>query len=192
MEVRTCAGTAAAVALIAVLSGCGAAGNVAGPARTTTPSATTTTPTTTTTTTVSMATIPGDMVGKSFKDVQSELNGLGFWDVSVYGPDGSPVVLTSDWHVVSVDGVGTNAPTTSRITVRVAPNPTTTVAPPPPRTTVQAPPPAYTPPAPDPGPTGVYYKNCAAARAAGAAPIHIGEPGYRSALDADHDGIACE
>lgn len=37
-----------------------------------------------------------------------------------------------------------------------------------------------------------YYKNCAEARAAGAAPIHEGEPGYRSGLDRDGDGIACE
>jgi len=38
----------------------------------------------------------------------------------------------------------------------------------------------------------VYYPNCAAARAAGAAPIRAGEPGYRPELDADNDGIACE
>lgn len=38
----------------------------------------------------------------------------------------------------------------------------------------------------------VYYENCAAARAAGAAPIHRGEPGYREALDGDRDGVACE
>ncbi len=38
----------------------------------------------------------------------------------------------------------------------------------------------------------VYYKNCAAARAAGAAPIQRGEPGYRSALDRDDDGTACD
>lgn len=37
-----------------------------------------------------------------------------------------------------------------------------------------------------------YYRNCAAARAAGAAPIRRGEPGYREALDADNDGVACE
>lgn len=37
-----------------------------------------------------------------------------------------------------------------------------------------------------------YYKNCAAARAAGAAPLYRGQPGYRSALDRDNDGIACE
>ena len=37
-----------------------------------------------------------------------------------------------------------------------------------------------------------YYRNCDSARAAGAAPIRTGEPGYRSALDADSDGVACE
>ena len=38
----------------------------------------------------------------------------------------------------------------------------------------------------------VYYANCGQARAAGAAPIRRGEPGYRPALDRDNDGIACE
>lgn len=37
-----------------------------------------------------------------------------------------------------------------------------------------------------------YFRNCAAARAAGAAPIREGQPGYRVELDADRDGIACE
>lgn len=37
-----------------------------------------------------------------------------------------------------------------------------------------------------------YYRNCAEAKAAGAAPLYQGDPGYRSALDRDHDGIACE
>lgn len=37
-----------------------------------------------------------------------------------------------------------------------------------------------------------YYRNCAAARAAGAAPIYRGEPGYRPPLDRDGDGVACE
>ena len=37
-----------------------------------------------------------------------------------------------------------------------------------------------------------YYKNCAEARAAGVAPIHKGDPGYRPGLDRDGDGIACE
>jgi hypothetical protein len=38
----------------------------------------------------------------------------------------------------------------------------------------------------------VPYANCAAARGAGAAPVHRGEPGYSSALDRDHDGTGCE
>lgn len=38
----------------------------------------------------------------------------------------------------------------------------------------------------------VYYKNCDAVRAAGAAPILRGEPGYRKALDRDGDGVGCE
>jgi len=38
----------------------------------------------------------------------------------------------------------------------------------------------------------VYYRNCAAARAAGAAPINEGQPGYRPELDGDNDGVACE
>lgn len=39
---------------------------------------------------------------------------------------------------------------------------------------------------------GVYFRNCAAARAAGAAPLYRGHPGYREPLDADGDGVACE
>ena len=38
----------------------------------------------------------------------------------------------------------------------------------------------------------VYYPSCSAARAAGAAPIYEGQPGYRPELDSDSDGIACE
>lgn len=37
-----------------------------------------------------------------------------------------------------------------------------------------------------------YYANCSEARAAGAAPLHRGDAGYRAAMDRDDDGIACE
>ena len=37
-----------------------------------------------------------------------------------------------------------------------------------------------------------FYPSCAWARTFDAAPIHRGEPGYRSGLDADNDGVACE
>ena len=38
----------------------------------------------------------------------------------------------------------------------------------------------------------VYYKNCAAVRAAGKAPLYKGQPGYSTKLDRDGDGVACE
>ncbi|MCP2164443.1 thermonuclease family protein [Goodfellowiella coeruleoviolacea] len=41
-------------------------------------------------------------------------------------------------------------------------------------------------------PEAVYYANCSQAKAAGAAPLHRGEPGYRAGLDRDNDGVACE
>lgn len=43
-----------------------------------------------------------------------------------------------------------------------------------------------------PGSSHVYYRNCDAARAAGAAPVCRGEPGYGRHLDRDNDGTGCE
>jgi hypothetical protein len=57
---------------------------------------------------------------------------------------------------------------------------------------------AYVPPPPQSSSgssssgSSVYYSNCAAARAAGAAPLNAGEPGYSIKLDRDQDGTACE
>lgn len=81
----------------------------------------------------------------------------------------------------------------------VAPSPTPVAVPQPfvpqqPAAPVVAPttvPPRPTATEPPPAPS-VYYPNCAAARAAGAAPMHRGDPGYRPPLDRDNDGIACE
>jgi len=36
------------------------------------------------------------------------------------------------------------------------------------------------------------FRNCSAARAAGAAPVRRGEPGYGPHLDRDADGVGCE
>lgn len=38
----------------------------------------------------------------------------------------------------------------------------------------------------------VSFPNCTAARAAGAAPVRRGDPGYAAHLDRDNDGIGCE
>lgn len=43
------------------------------------------------------------------------------------------------------------------------------------------------------GPSGGgAYANCSAARAAGAAPVRRGDPGYGRHLDRDGDGVGCE
>ncbi|WP_328613357.1 excalibur calcium-binding domain-containing protein [Amycolatopsis sp. NBC_00355] len=67
----------------------------------------------------------------------------------------------------------------AKVATKAAPKP-----PPAPPTTEDA-------PAPDQD-SAAYYKNCTAAKAAGAAPLYRGEPGYRAALDRDGDGVACE
>ncbi|WP_258366235.1 excalibur calcium-binding domain-containing protein [Curtobacterium sp. MCPF17_031] len=46
--------------------------------------------------------------------------------------------------------------------------------------------------APAPAGGSTYYPNCSAVRAAGAAPIRTGDPGYSRKLDRDGDGVACE
>lgn len=40
--------------------------------------------------------------------------------------------------------------------------------------------------------TGVYYRNCDEARAAGVTPLYRGQPGYGAHMDGDNDGVACE
>jgi hypothetical protein len=92
-------------------------------------------------------------------------------------------------------------------TLCVAPAPP---PPPPPTTPRQAPPPGQEqnndvrrsapapapppppPPAPREEPSSTYYKNCTAARAAGAAPVHRRDPGCGSHLDRGGDGTGCE
>lgn len=44
----------------------------------------------------------------------------------------------------------------------------------------------------DAAPAAVMYADCDAVRAAHAAPLRAGQPGYRAALDANMNGIACE
>lgn len=72
------------------------------------------------------------------------------------------------------------ATTTAMVTSTVPPTTTTALLP---ATTAAT----SAPPEPE-----VYFTNCAEARSAGAAPIEDGEPGYRSALDGDGDGVACD
>ena len=41
-------------------------------------------------------------------------------------------------------------------------------------------------------PAGRAFRNCTEARAAGAAPVRRGDPGYGPHLDRDNDGVGCE
>lgn len=41
-------------------------------------------------------------------------------------------------------------------------------------------------------PNGRAFRNCAEARATGAAPVRRGDPGYGPHLDRDNDGVGCE
>lgn len=70
----------------------------------------------------------------------------------------------------------------------LVPAPKSEPAPPPPA----APQPVPVQPPAQPRSPAAYYKNCDAARAAGVAPLLVGQPGYRAELDRDGDGVACE
>ncbi|WP_241031613.1 excalibur calcium-binding domain-containing protein [Rhodococcus koreensis] len=66
----------------------------------------------------------------------------------------------------------------------VVPTTTIAVAPPPAPVAIPTPPPVPK--------STVSYGSCDEVRAAGAAPIYKGEPGYSTKLDRDKDGIACD
>ena len=94
--------------------------------------------------------------------------------------------------------VGKPAPSQGK--VHAAPKVVTTsaAARPAPKPAVQQPPaprPAPKPapqPVAQPAPKSASYANCAAVKAAAAAPLYRGQPGYSSKLDRDGDGVACE
>ncbi|MFE6908492.1 excalibur calcium-binding domain-containing protein [Streptomyces erythrochromogenes] len=102
---------------------------------------------------------------------------------------GSGLVPQSTAPVVHLVAPGTGCPATPGTNLRPAP------AAPAPAPTTAAPPAAPTPEDDTDGSGGggnVSYRNCAAVRAAGAAPIRRGDPGYGRHLDRDGDGVACE
>lgn len=73
-----------------------------------------------------------------------------------------------------------------------APEPIAPVAPVEAAPIVPAPAPAAVPVPLAEVPAAVYYQNCTAVRAAGAAPIRLGQPGFESKFDGDGDGVGCE
>lgn len=110
---------------------------------------------------------------------------------SVFGGGEEPVPAASRSPVATVRPLVPQATATAPATAQVTVVPAT-AAPATPRPTEKATPkPTKRPATPKPT-TSVYYENCAAVRAAGKDPLYRGDPGYRSGLDRDNDGIACE
>ena len=122
------------------------------------------------------------------------------------GPTSTAAPTTSAPTTTTASTTTVATTTTAKPTTTVAPTTTAPPPPPPPPPTTAPPPPPPPPPPPTvayvpppapvapPLPEGgsVSYKNCDAARAAGAAPVMVGEPGYGKHLDRDGDGIGCE
>lgn len=122
--------------------------------------------------------------------------------VVLFGDDEPPATSTTTTVTVTT----TSTPTTTAPTPTVTTTTTTTTTPPAPkaspepepaapvapvvptRTTTPAPP----PPPPSQPAAGTPFANCTAARAAGAAPVRRGDPGYGRHLDRDGDGVGCE
>jgi Na+-transporting methylmalonyl-CoA/oxaloacetate decarboxylase gamma subunit len=107
------------------------------------------------------------------------------------GPTVAPSTDTSERSTTTASTT-TTAPTTTT----TAPT-TTTTAPTAPTATPSTPPssPARTgntqPSTTEPPQNRVYYRNCGEVWRDGTAPLRQGEPGYRSELDRNGDGVAC-
>lgn len=121
------------------------------------------------------------------------------WHAGTYGNPGARLAVQDDGNVVLYSAGGSPAWYSAHDTGQVATSASrgtqlAPVAPQPPRPAPGPGPRPPAPPAPPPTqpPGDVYYASCDAVRAAGKAPLHRGQPGYRAGLDRDGDGIACE
>ena len=148
------------------------------------------------------------VVGAGLPQAVQTLKGSGFAEVAVSDDQGAAITephYGDGYTVTAQDPSGAKASTSTVVKMTVtrtvpvpapSPSPTrTTRAPassPTPRATTPEPEPTAQEPAPAQAPASVYYANCSEARAAGAAPLYQGDPGYRPGLDRDKDGIACE
>lgn len=100
-----------------------------------------------------------------------------------------PTMAPTTTATITIAAPTTTVPPATMTTPTTSPSPPpTTAAPAPVQPAVTEPPPT-TPPAA--APAG-GFANCDEARAAGAAPVHRGDPGYASRLDQDDDGVGCE
>lgn len=143
-----------------------------------------------------LALVLGMLISPSAPKESTPVSGL-------LGPTSVATVTSSATQTITVTASTTTTTAPSSTTTTAATTTTTTAPPPNPvvtetntRTPVptaaapRTPTTTVAPEAPSGGSTS--YPNCTAAKAAGAAPIYKGQPGYRSGLDRDGDGIACD
>ena len=165
-----------------------------------------------------MVTVPG-VVSLTLDKATDELEDLGFEVEAVDSADGKSILKKSNWQVMSQEAAeGASVAKGSTVHLEVtsleklaaekaaaekaaadqaaaaqaaAEQAARDEAA---RQAAQAPAPAPAPAAvaPAPAPAAAYYANCTAARAAGAAPVYAGTPGYGKHLDRDGDGIGCD
>ena len=148
-----------------------------------------------------------NVVGSSLPDAIQVLKTEGFGTVSVTDEHGATVLKShyADGFQVTAQapGAGIKAKVSKGVslTVRatsapaslVSHKPTPSPSPTPSSSPSSIPTPSPEPTAqPEPAPQQAYYSSCREAKAAGAAPLYRGDPGYRSGLDRDGDGVACE
>ncbi|MEU8314154.1 MULTISPECIES: excalibur calcium-binding domain-containing protein [unclassified Micromonospora] len=115
------------------------------------------------------------------------LLGIGIAAGPATEPSKSPEkAVAQEVPTVAAPATTTTAPTPEAATASPEPSPSPTTAAP---TTAK---PASKPKPRKTTAPAVYYKNCDAVRAAGKAPLRRGQPGYRTGLDRDLDGEACE
>lgn len=154
-----------------------------------------------------------NVVGSSLPDAIQVLKTEGFGTVSVTDEHGATVLNShyADGFQVTAQapGAGIKAKVSKGVSLTVRatsapaslvshkPTPSTSPSPTPSSSPssipTPSPEPTPEPPAqPEPAPQQAYYSSCREAKAAGAAPLYRGDPGYRSGLDRDGDGVACE
>ena len=130
--------------------------------------------------------------------VEDDRYGRALRYVRADGRDFGEAAVVADHTAIYTDGRNDASLTRQAVLRGLDTNGRTCAAPPTSRRPVPVPDPdvdrpaTRLPAAPAPAPSSAYYKNCDAARAAGAAPISAGEPGYRGELDRNKDGVACE
>jgi hypothetical protein len=145
-----------------------------------------------------------DVVGMTFEEASAKVEGIGVEEATAEGAytDVTPPADPADWEVCFQDpeaGERVEYPGNATATLKVVAPETacpggefTELHPDPVVTEDTNPDPDRVSGGSGSGGGSAHYRNCAAARDAGAAPLHRGEPGYRSGLDRDGDGTACD